>query len=180
MTTSNDILNFWFTEIDPKKWWVKDPAFDQLLKTKFGATHDRAIKGELAYWRETADGRLAEVLVIDQFSRNIYREDPRSFAYDPIALKLAEECVALKLDQELPIKQRAFLYLPYMHSESKATHEIAVRLYSQPGLENNLDFELRHKALIDRFGRYPHRNKILGRPSTPEEIEFLKQPGSSF
>lgn len=129
--------------------------------------------------RQTAD-RLAEILVLDQFSRNIYREDPRAFACDPLALALAQEAVALGADQDLEMVQRTFMCLPYMHSESALIHTLAVSLFSQPGLEDNLAFELRHKAIIDRFGRYPHRNAILGCTSTPEEIAFLKTPGPSF
>ncbi len=118
--------------------------------------------------------------MIDQFSRNLHRQSALAFAWDPLALALAQEAVALGVDGQLPVERRAFLYLPYMHSESHVIHEQAVALYSQEGLENNLDFEHRHKAIIDRFGRYPHRNAALGRKSTPEEVAFLAEPGSSF
>jgi len=118
--------------------------------------------------------------VIDQFSRNIYREKPASFSNDPLALILAQTAVQLGADKDLEPDARAFLYMPYMHSESALIHVEAVRLFSHPGLERNLDFELRHKAVIDRFGRFPHRNAILGRTSTPEETAFLLTPGSSF
>ncbi|EOA3786486.1 DUF924 family protein, partial [Vibrio vulnificus] len=103
-----------------------------------------------------------------------------AFAQDPLALALAQEAVALGADGELSLQEKSFLYMPYMHSESPFIHQEAVRLFAQPGLEHNYDFELRHKAIIDQFGRYPHRNAILGRKSTPEEVEFLKQPGSGF
>ena len=118
--------------------------------------------------------------MLDQFSRNIYRDDARSFASDTLALALAQEAVASGADQSLSAVERSFLYMPYMHSESAAIHIVAMQLFDQPGLESNLEFEKRHKAIIDRFGRYPHRNAVLGRASTPEEVEFLKQPGSSF
>jgi len=174
------ILKFWFEELTPKQWWVKDPKLDQEIVEKFSDLHAAAVAGELSEWRKTALGRLAEVIVIDQFSRNIFREKPQSFAYDAMALDLAQEAIRTGAHQELIPEKRAFLYLPFMHSESKEIHEIAVKIFSEQGLEQNLDFELKHKAIIDRFGRYPHRNEILGRPSTPEELEFLKQKGSSF
>ena len=127
-----------------------------------------------------AAGRLAEIIVLDQFSRNIYRDRPLAFAYDATALVLAQEAVRVGADQQVDFEKRSFFYMPYMHSESPIIHNRAVELFSQPGAEFNYEFELKHKAIIDRFGRYPHRNAILGRESTPEEIEFLGQPGSSF
>jgi uncharacterized protein (DUF924 family) len=126
------------------------------------------------------DARLAEIIVLDQFTRNIHRDSAAAFANDALALRLAEEAVAAGADLKLPVEERRFVYMPYMHSESAAVHETAMRLFATPGLETNLEFERRHKAIIDRFGRFPHRNALLGRPSTAEEIEFLKQPGSSF
>ena len=132
------------------------------------------------HWRTDGPGRLAEIVVLDQFSRNIHRDTPQAFAQDAQALALAQELVASGLDATLPVAQRAFAYLPYMHSESLRIHEQALRLYAQPGLENSLAFELRHQAIIARFGRYPHRNAILGRACTPEEEAFLRQAGSSF
>jgi uncharacterized protein (DUF924 family) len=124
--------------------------------------------------------RLAEIIVLDQFSRNMYRDTPQSFAYDVIALVLAQEAVAQGAHRELALPKRSFVLMPYMHSESLLVHEQAMQLFDQPGLEDDLDFERRHKSIIERFGRYPHRNAILGRTSTAEELEFLKQPGSSF
>lgn len=174
------ILAFWFEEISPSQWWARSEAFDRLVAQRFDATHAAATRGELYNWRTSADGRLAEIIVLDQFSRNLYRDDPRAFASDGMALALAQTAVAAGADLELPVERRAFLYMPYMHSESPQIHARAVELFSQPGLEGNLDFELRHKAIIDRFGRYPHRNAALGRNSTAEEIEFLQTPGSSF
>ena len=123
---------------------------------------------------------MAEIIVLDQFSRNIYRDTPASFAQDTMALTLAQEMIALKMDQNLKPEQRSFLYLPFMHSESKIIHEHALKLFENLGNPINLEFEQKHKAIIDRFGRYPHRNEILGRTSTAEEIEFLKQPGHHF
>ena len=184
MNTDNPVaqtvLDFWFEEATPRQWWAKSEAFDRLIESRFAALLAAAARCELYAWRSTARGRLAEIIVLDQFSRNIHREHPAAFGCDALALALAQEAVAAGADQALPEAQRAFLYMPYMHSESPAIHSQAVALFSQPGMTANLDFELRHKAIIDRFGRYPHRNDLLGRASTPEEIAFLQTPGSSF
>jgi uncharacterized protein (DUF924 family) len=142
--------------------------------------HSAAVACELAQWRSAAQGRLAEIIVLDQFSRNLFRDDPRAFAADPMALALAQEAVAQDVDQDLTLQERAFLYMPFMHSESANIHERAVELFSLNGLEFNLAFELKHKAIIDRFGRYPHRNGVLRRVSSAAEIAFLQQDGSSF
>jgi len=180
VVSAQDILDFWFEETDPKFWWKKDTDFDQLIADRFEIAHHMATQGGLASWRETPSGRLAEIIVLDQFSRNLYRDSPLAFACDEQALTLAQEAIQAKADEELETRQQAFLYLPFMHSESIQAHEIAVTLFKAPGLESNYDFELKHKVIIDRFGRYPHRNEILGRQSTAEEIEFLKESGSSF
>ncbi|MDO3721571.1 DUF924 family protein [Marinobacter sp. chi1] len=175
-----DIIDFWFSELKPEQWWQKDAELDALIERRFGALHAQASAGELFPWRETPSGSLAEVIVLDQFSRNIHRDKPESFANDPLALGLAQVAISKGFDRELAPVERSFLYLPFMHSESQLIHVEAVKLYEQLGIRNNLEFEYKHKAIIDRFGRYPHRNNILGRASTPEEIEFLKQPDSSF
>lgn len=174
------VLDFWFEECEPKQWWRRDDAFDRLIGERFGALHARAARCELHAWRTSAAGRLAEILVLDQFSRNLHRDSPLAFACDPLALALAQEAVAGGVMAELEPPRRTFLLMPYMHSESPAIHEIAVELFRANGVADNLDYELRHQAIIVRFGRYPHRNAVLGRPSTAEEIEFLKTPGSSF
>lgn len=177
---AQDILHFWFEELSAKQHFIKDPALDAAMRERFGDTLEAAARCELFGWRSTAQGRLAEILVLDQFSRNIYRDTARAFAQDALALVLAQELVASGQDQSLAPAQRAFAYLPYMHSESALIHTQAVQLFSQPGLENNLDFERRHQAIIARFGRYPHRNAALGRNSSAEELAFLSEPGSSF
>lgn len=174
------VLDFWFKEIEPKQWFVKDLEFDELLKQKFATVHKQAVLGELYEWRDSAKGRLAEVIILDQFSRNVYRDTPQSFAFDAQALTLAQEAIRQGYDKELTPLERSFLYMPFMHSESLKVHEVAVELFKANGIENNYEFELKHKVIIERFGRYPHRNDILGRTSTKEEIEFLKQPGSGF
>ena len=177
---ASHILTVWFEELTPRQHFVKDPALDAAMLERFGATWEAATRCELFSWRDTPHGRLAEILLLDQFSRNMFRDTPRAFAQDSLALVLAQELVASGQDQRLTPAQRAFAYMPYMHSESALIHDQAVRLFSQPGLDNNLSFELRHKEIIDRFGRFPHRNDILGRASSAPEIAFLAQPGSSF
>lgn len=174
------VLRFWFEELEPAQWWKKDAELDREIERRFGEEHAMATRGELDPWRDTPEGRLAEIIVLDQFSRNIHRDTPLAFAFDGMALVLAQEALRAGADRQVALERRAFFYMPYMHSESKAVHEVAVEVFSRPGAEFNYEFELKHKAIIDRFGRYPHRNTILGRASTPEEIEFLKQPGSSF
>jgi len=175
-----EVLHFWFGEATPEQHFSKDAAFDAAIRGRFGETYRAAAHGELAAWRDTHDGRLAEIIVLDQFSRNLFRDDAQAFACDGMALVLAQEAIRAGADRGMPVAQRAFLYMPFMHSESRAIHVDAERLFRQPGLENNYAFELKHKAIIDRFGRYPHRNKVLGRASTAEERAFLEQPDSSF
>jgi len=179
-TYALDVLQFWFAELEPRQWWVKDEALDQEIVDRFGQLHSDAAAGKLYQWREEGNGRLAEIIILDQFSRNIYRETPEAFACDGMALVLAQEAVRIGADQEFDAPEKAFFYMPYMHSESMAIHTQAVKLFDQPGVEFNLEFELKHKIIIDRFGRYPHRNAVLGRQSSQKELEFLRQPDSSF
>lgn len=174
------VLAFWFETLGPKDWWGKDAALDARVAGRFGALLAQAACCELYDWRATPRGRLAEVLVLDQFSRHVHRDAPGAFASDPLALALAQEAVARGDDRALTAIERVFLYLPYMHSESRLIQVESVRLYERNGLEDNLDFARRHQEIVERFGRYPHRNAILGRRSTPEEIAFLEEPGSRF
>lgn len=176
----NKIIDFWFTELEPKQWWQKDNALDSMIQTRFGQLHKQAQASELYHWRKTALGSLAEIIILDQFSRNIYRDKPESFAYDTMALTLSQTAIDKGFDAKLAKEQRAFLYMPFMHSESKLIHIEAVKLFESLGEKGSLDFELKHKAIIDKFGRYPHRNSILNRQSTKEEIAFLKEPNSRF
>ena len=176
----NEVYDFWFKELSPEQWYKKDLDLDQLIKKRFETTLIQATNYELSSWRDDPQGSLSEVILLDQFSRNMYRDTPKAFEQDHMALKLAIRTIDSKQDLKLTTKERAFLYMPFMHSESLEIHERAVELFSNEGLEGNLDFELKHKVIIERFGRYPHRNEILGRESTPEEIEFLGGPGSSF
>jgi uncharacterized protein (DUF924 family) len=174
------VIEFWFEEIERTKWFAKDDDFDELIRSKFSKVHAQATRCELFEWRISALGCLAEIIVLDQFSRNLFRGNALSFAFDALALSLAQSAIARGLDLELTVEQRSFLYMPFMHSESLMIHEQAMVLFSSLNSDTNLKFEIRHKDIIERFGRYPHRNAVLGRESNDEERQFLTQAGSSF
>jgi uncharacterized protein (DUF924 family) len=176
----DEVLWFWFLETKPSEWWTVDRDFDALIAKRFGALLGNAERCELCDWRAEPRGRLAEIILLDQFSRNVYRGTPKCFSNDPVALVLAQEAVAGGHDQELATDERAFLYMPYMHSESAIIHVRAERLFASLGPCESYDSELRHKAIIERFGRFPHRNELVGRRSTAEELAFLREPGSRF
>ena len=175
-----EIIEFWFNEIDSSKWFIKDTEFDRLIIERFSEIHNQAANCELFHWRKTAYGSLAEVIVLDQFSRNMFRDTPRSFAYDTLALALTQSAIEKGFDTELSEEKRPFFYLPFMHSESLVIHAEAERLDSKLSDLASAEFEQKHKVIIERFGRYPHRNKILGRTSTSEEEIFLTNPDSGF
>lgn len=177
---AEDILYFWFTEAGPEAWWQKSKAFDDLVRRRFLGVYEKAAKGELWAWRDAPRGRLAEIIVLDQFPRNMFRDTARSFESDTLALALSQEAVRVRVDEHMTVDEKAFLYMPHMHSESLAVHDEALKLFSAPGLETNYEFEIKHRVIIERFDRYPHRNEILGRKSTQAEVEFLKGPDSSF
>lgn len=174
MTSPEDVIRFWFVEHGREQWFGGGPEFDAKLVAQFGETHASVAAGEAWRWRATSEGRLAEIVVLDQFSRQIYRGDRRAFASDPMALALAQEAVAGGHDQNVPHEWRMFFYLPYMHSESLVIHEEALRLYETLGVQEAADYELAHQAVLRRFGRYPRRNAALGRASTPEEIAYIE------
>ncbi len=176
----DEILKFWFTETKPAQWWSADPEFDALIARRFGNVHSSAGRCELFNWRATANGRLAEIIVLDQFSRNISRGTAAAFENDALALALAQEAVRTGAHESLNAERRNFLYMPYMHSESLQIHEVATRLFESNGSATTIEFERQHREIIERFGRYPHRNRLLGRESSPAETAFLKLPGSSF
>lgn len=180
LVSPQDVLDFWFKEVKPKQWFQVDPLFDQLIQQRFGDLLVKAAAGEMMAWRLSSEGRLAEIIVLDQFSRNIFRGLPSAFAQDAAAVVLSQHAITAGTLEVIEPVQCAFLLMPLMHSESKVIHEMAVPLFKQFAPDTNYQFELKHKAIIDRFGRYPHRNEILGRVSTPEEIEFLQQSGSGF
>jgi uncharacterized protein (DUF924 family) len=172
--TPHTVLDFWFIECTPKQWFTKDDAFDVLLLEKFGDTYRAIMAGETLQWRETPKGRLAEILVLDQFSRNMFRGKPESFASDALALKLAQEAIASGADEKVSRKMRHFFYMPLMHSEDWSSHKKALWLFLKSFNWSALWFEIDHARVIWKFGRYPSRNAILGRQSTLEEVEFLK------
>jgi uncharacterized protein (DUF924 family) len=178
--TFSEVLNFWFHSDNKKNWFEKSSNFDNEVRSKYLDTYNSAAKGELNSWRDSAEGRLAEIIVLDQFSRNIFRNSPQAFATDSLALVLSQEAIRNGADKGFDVERKGFLYLPFMHSESAVIHQQALEVFSQKGMETYLEYEILHKKIIDRFGYYPHRNKIRGRKSTPEEEEFLKGPNSSF
>ena len=189
---AQDVLDFWFLPPDNPdygqsrvEWFRKDEAFDARIAERFGALIDDALAGGLRAWDAMPHGALARLIVLDQLTRNVHRGTPRAFAGDAQALALAQSLTEQGLDQQLPPMLRAFAYLPFEHAEDLAMQARAVELFqllsqAQPGFESMLDYAQRHQEVIARFGRFPHRNAILGRPSTPQEVAFLRQPGSSF
>ena len=176
----DEVLAFWFEELTPDDWFGGGEAVDDRIRERFLALHEALRDDVPESWRETARGMLAAVIALDQFPRNMYRGDPRAFAADPTALALATEAVERGLDQAMSTDERKFLYLPFEHSEDPEVQAQSVELFASLDEEDTLGYALRHKEIIDRFGRFPHRNEVLGRASTPEEIEFLKEPDSSF
>ena len=186
------LLDFWFGAptssgygSNRSEWFRKDPAFDASIRDRFGPLIERALRGELEDWAGTSRGALAQVIVLDQFTRNVFRDTPRAFAGDARALQAARAMVGSRQDEALPPFERTFAYLPFEHAEGLAMQQESVRLYGRlaaldPGQASGLDYAQRHRVIIERFGRFPHRNAVLGRHSTPEEIEFLKTPGSGF
>jgi uncharacterized protein (DUF924 family) len=181
-----EILEFWFGEdLKPRKiWFTQNSSFDQEIRSRFLSLHTQAATGQLDTWITSPESCLALVLLLDQFSRNMFRGKPQAFATDPKALQVAQMAIAQHFDQQLPPVQRQFFYYPLEHTEDLECQHQAVKLFEQ--FKNNAElndsyvYALKHRDIIERFGRFPHRNSILGRASTPEEIEFLKQSGSSF
>ncbi len=164
------VIAFWFEELEPKERFKKSEELDLKIKQRFLDTHNAVVAGETDAWRENALGRLAEVIVLDQFSRNMFRDSPAAFAFDSLALALAQEAIRSTVDTQLPEEQRTFLYMPFMHSESLKIHEQALELFADL---DNYNYEVAHWEIIKQFGRYPHRNTILGRESTQAEIDWL-------
>lgn len=176
-----EILDFCLNKVGSQKFFEKDMAFDNLLIDRFSKVLEQAAAAEFYTWRSSIKGRLAEIIILDQFSRNIYRNTTAAFAQDAMALALAQEAVSAgALDALKTVHERKFLLMPYMHSESRRIHQQAEALFEQYTNAEALEAERKHKVIIDRFGRYPHRNDILGRVSSAEESAFLKQPNSSF
>jgi len=183
--TADQILDFWFDETDRQNWFERSDAFDQAVHDRFAPAVETARAGGFADWRDTARGCLAVIVLIDQFSRNIHRDSPLAWSADAEALACTCLALARGYDADLGPEERKFLYMPLMHSEDRADQEKCVELFgvlaeNSPDEKLALDFAIRHRDIIVRFGRFPHRNEILGRASTPEELEFLKEPDSSF
>ena len=194
-----DVLDFWFGELNElgcsspehrRRWWTKSNAFDEAIKGHFLNDYEAVAAGDCDPWRNTARGTLAYIIVLDQFSRNMFRGTPNMFVADELAREACSEGLDAGFDAELEFDERVFLYLPLEHSESMKDHHRSIELLDRlvdsceeslkADARNYLDFAARHKAIVERFGRYPHRNETLGRASTPEEIEFLEEPGSAF
>jgi uncharacterized protein (DUF924 family) len=172
-----DVLRFWFEELEPEAWFKNDSDLDRRITQRFLPLYER-ISRNAGGAMQSARAALATVIVLDQFPRNMFRGTPRSFATDALALRTALDAIAAGLDRELAAPHRIFLYMPFQHGEDRAIQARSVELFSQLGVAENEDYARRHKDVIDRFGRFPHRNAILGRASTPEELEFLKtHPG---
>jgi uncharacterized protein (DUF924 family) len=187
------ILRFWFgdPQVDDsyqqrrKLWFRKRPQVDQEIRDRFQSLYDRAVAGEFSDWQRSPQGSLALLLLFDQFPRNMFRDSAQAFATDPLALAIAEAAIVQDFDQLLEPIRRIFVYLPLEHSENLDHQRRSVELFRQlhsqhPEFADILDYAIRHQQVIERFGRFPHRNQWLDRPSTPEEMEFLQQPGSSF
>ena len=174
-----DVLRFWFDELSPTQWFTKDADLDGQIRERFLGLYERLLAGTEAH-PASARGALAAVIVLDQFPRNIFRGDPRAFATDPIARRIAKTAIASNFDAALSTAQRLFLYLPLEHSEDLDDQMLAVRLIESLGDAEWTKYAIAHKDIIERFGRFPHRNAILGRPSTPAEVELLNDPMGSF
>jgi uncharacterized protein (DUF924 family) len=176
-----EVLDFWFVECSPPDWFKKDPAFDALILKRFGETFESALAGDLGAWLETPAGCLALILVLDQFPRNMYRDTPKGFSGDAKALEISDRCRERGyVDQAADERWRHFMLIPMMHSEDIAVQEASLPLFERHTSERVVEYAIRHRDIIKRFGRYPHRNIILGRQSTEEELRFLASPGSSF
>lgn len=191
MRTHSDILKFWFGELTPKDWFNGGEAVDQKIADRFSGLLEDVSSRKHEDWNHTAEGRLASIICLDQFPRNIYRGTAKAFSYDPLALEIALDGIALGHDEQLNASQRGFFYLPLEHSESLEIQDRCLERFTRlviqtpPSEEREsarykLHYAWRHYEIIKRFGRYPHRNEILGRKSTDKEIDFLKKPGSSF
>ncbi len=190
------VVDFWFGDLKSNedviskstrsRWFMKSDEFDREIKDRFSKALESAANGELDSWLESGRGRLGFIILLDQFSRNIFRDQANSFDYDPMALKVCLDGIEKKQDEELLFAQRSFFYMPLMHSEDREIQKKSIEIFTKLGIDegktgsDHLEYAIKHKAIIDRFGRYPHRNQILERTSTPEEIEFLKGPNSSF
>lgn len=177
---SERVLAFWFDEVGPQRWFIKDAALDARIGELFGPVYEHLAQTPSEDLVADATQALAAVVVLDQFSRNMFRDDAKAFALDDKALDIARAAIARGFDKQIETDRRIFMYLPFEHSEDGADQERSIELIGSLGRPDLLKWAQAHKDVIDRFGRYPHRNVILGRVSTPEELVFLKEPGSGF
>ena len=177
MRTAEDVIRFWFVDHGKDDWFGGKPEFDAALAAEFAETHEQVARGEAWRWRTTSEGRLAEVIVLDQFSRQLHRGEAAAFAQDKMALALAQEAIAAGADQALEPVRRAFFYLPFMHAEALAIQDEGVKLYSALGDADQLEYMHKHRTAIARFGRFPFRNKAVGRVSTAEEVGYMADAG---
>lgn len=180
LPTQQDVLNFWFEECAPPQWFKKDPAFDHAIRERFGEVIERALNGGLDDWTESSEGCLALILVLDQFTRNVYRGTSKAFAGDDKALSISDLCRERGYIEHPHQGFRHFMLIPMMHSEDLQVQEASLPLFEKHTDDRVYQFAVRHRDIIARFGRYPHRNHDLGRASTDEELAFLKEPGSGF
>jgi uncharacterized protein (DUF924 family) len=182
MITIDDILHFWFEEVDPNCWFAPNEAFDRDIRRRFEPAYELAVAGGFNHWRDTGRGCVALCILFDQFPRHMFRGTPRAFVTDGKALAIARHAIDNGFDHDTRLTgdQRLFLYLPLEHSEDPEDQRTCVELMERIGKPDQIEYARQHKAIIDRFGRFPHRNTLLGRETTPEEAEFLGQPGSSF
>jgi uncharacterized protein (DUF924 family) len=176
--TAQAVHAFWFKEATPAQWFVRNPAFDKIVSERFCATHQAACEARLDDWQTSPLSALALILLLDQFSRNLYRDDARAFAQDALALEASKQALARGFDQLRPDREKAFFYMPFMHAENLAAQEQSVVLFqADQSVSDNLRYAIEHHEIIARFGRFPHRNQVLGRTSTPEEIAYLNAGG---
>ena len=180
MATAEEILRFWFEEIEPEQQFEKDADFDATIRARFGATYEAAAAGKLDHWEAEPRSCLALVILLDQFSRNMFRDTARMYESDAKSLAIAKRAVADGGYTSLPQDHQRFLFLTYEHSEDLEDQRTCMALMDSLDDKRNLEYAHNHLVIVERFGRFPHRNSILGRHSTAEEIEFLKEPGSSF
>ena len=178
--TPTEIVGFWFSAPVRPMHFRKSQEFDKQITDKFLSIYETASRGELNDWSSTAQGALALILTLDQFPRNIFRDDRRSFESDRLARRASKTAIEHGFESQYTVEQRSFLYMPFMHSEDLNEQDYSVVQYEKLGVESSLKFAIAHRDIIERFGRFPHRNEILARASTPREIEFLKQLGSGF
>lgn len=178
--STEDVLRFWLIETPVEKRFVRDKVLDEKIISQFGMLHEALSRDFDEKWKGDARSLLAAVIVLDQFSRNMYRDDPRAYAQDEKALELVYYALDQGFDQQLGVEEKWFLYMPLMHSETLADQDLGVKLFRQLDMPDVMDFAIRHRDQIERFGRFPQRNEVLGRQTTAEEEAFLEQPGSRF